>query len=1806
MKRITRTILLCVALLMPTVCIHADDSPTEGVLTSTFVNESEMKADLLQMLADFSKYMKNNWNEAQYPNSVNEACGFFSGESTAANNEQGVRPNADMSMICAFLVKYGKPAGVTLPTGVTWSDIENMAKKSLVFAYSTHKANKLKVCSGGNYWGSVSTSDYVWESSLWAMSVAYSAFFQWDSLSETQKGYVYNMLKAECDYELNRSIPTGYAGDTKAEENGWEADILAATLGLFPDDALAGQWYERMRLFAVNSYSHATDMLNTTPMDIHFNGLSASDLFRGKNLYDDYTLQNHNMFHTSYQNVVMQELGEAALALKMFQQGISGSEQWKTNSLMHNNQAVMDHILNWLATADGELAMPNGNDWSLFLFDQITSYTTQACFNRDANALLLENLAYKNIKARQTTTSDGSWLLRPDVAQRRMGVEAHRVMMTYLMHEVMPTADLEPTTWEQFQTRYDKTKYFPAQNIIRSMSKDRFTCFSWNTSLPDYSGVIVPNSVDKAKIMVPFRTHHTGNLLGVYGKADYSVSVPGRYAMYPDAYAMNGVVTFNSIPQAFCLYATSGNAVILIDALKANSATTVSSEQGGMMGISVDDFTKTQRTIYYQGGSATTDGASYTTWTSPWSNIDNYLGFVVTKHGETVTGAFGDKSNNNSIYTAKIYPSYNGSSSAVGTTMNHIRGFIYYTGVTASETQTLSAKVVDLTTQSSWPEGWHGLLVSDPDGTWYLLLSNLFADDDTPWKNLSVSCPAGAPVFTQETDIAGNDATSTFYCANNFNIANELKVFVSGATSLKAVQADGDSRSAYLKNESGSAQHVSVTIIDESGTARSSSVSVAANSCVLVSLNGGSVQSTNATYPGNYRNVAYGKSVDAYSYDGAHLPFAAIDNDGDTYYKTLNNASNGSEHLTVNLRNKYSISKITVKPQAGENAPASVIPSAGTSEGSLTAISNVSTTTAADGTITMTFDAVDARFVKLQLLGSSQVAVSEIGIYGEENNETTEETTNSLLKNPSFEEDDITGLSTLRTGTYTTTSVVGWTVTNIPGTMAIMTGSATATDNNYGAPGSPSDGSQMFYLRNAWSGVSPSLRQSVELSAGTYTLSVDSKIVGPSNSSAKLVAGSESASLPITANGTNVVPTDWTTTSLTFTLTETTTVSLGVDVVMANSGTGTSVLLDNFKLEKTLFKNPSFEEDDITGLSAVNNSADGLRGYTCTQPKDWSVSGVGVTELIVTKDCYTDNNFGQVGSIPDGTQAYYLRQGWSGGTTTVSNTAPLPAGKYRVSIDYRTGYANSATSSFVFSCGGQSTSSTTFNKGGLGAWSTASVEFTLASEQEVTASIAINWVSGGSCIMIDNLRVEELEETPETDQTAENKARIIANGGDATFLLEDPTCEESGKWKDASLIGWLSESWRGGGVNGYQERTSNGTIYQEVSHIPAGTYKLVAALRANTGGKITPRLNTTSGATFTGLGNNNTTASQINTNGVQMPYDANRGFASQNGTCHGWQWGSVTADVATDGTLTVAFDMVGTSWMSVDDVHLYYISDGTDTFCESVAATGIEDNLIETTLPVTCDIVVANPNTVVKSPNPIFTASGQLNNNLTGGNIKNLQLYDGYSFKCDASAFHIGTASYIRQMPEYVWGTVILPFGMASNEYIQFYNLAGVSTNSMYFKEVSEAPANTPVVFQRLQPTVTNASFTAADAPAIGTEEPQGQSLTNASGWTSEGNYSATKYMDGSQPAYYIAHDQFWLSDETLEVKPFRAWFSYVDGTMTVKQLDIVEGEPTGITSATAEAAAATDGIFYNLSGQRVTRPQKGIYITNGKKILIK
>lgn len=787
---------------------------TEGVITHDFIAERQMKDGMLQMLADFTSYMKANWQPIEDRNSQGYPLGVFKGENTMGSNEQGVRHNADFSMICAFLVKYAQDK-VVLPEGVTWQDLKDWAARSLNYACSTHKANRLYPCAGNSYWGSTSKADSQWESSLWAMSVAYSAFFQWDSLTSEQKGDIERLLEAECDYELERDIPTGYIGDTKAEENGWEVDVLAAALGLFPDNPEAKRWFDRMREFAVNCYSHPSDADDRTVIDPEYDGKTVADLYIGPNLYPDWTLQNHNLFHTSYQNVVMQELGEAALALKLFQKELYGGEKWKSNALMHNNRKVMDNVLNRLALADGELAMPNGNDWSLFLFDQITSYSTMASFLKDPNALFLENMAYKYIKARQKTTGDGSWLLRPDVGSRRMGVEAHRVMMSWLMHEVMPTHDIAPSTWADIMAGYGEIYIFPDQNIVRSSSPSRFVCFSWSDGLKNYSGYIASHNPDNNKIIVPYRSGNNGNFLGWYEvegrKSDAVPVVNAIYETGRNYFVMNGELNCNegALNNRFAIYSTPGNAVIYLDYVTANDTAEIVNGKGGLMAISTDPFTKDSRTLYSDGtasGNVAT-GEVFKKIQSDWINIDNELGFVAL--GNRNMG-FGDRGNNNSILTSKLYALFSDELRRVnrGDVVDR-RNVNYYTSVNAVTTKELRDKTVLLS--ESLPEGWNGVIAPDPDGSYFMLVSNFMGEKgDAALNNIRIG--SKAPVLSVKTKIEDSASFAELSVSQNHSFADELRVFISGS-GLTAVQDPDNPATVYVTNNSIVSTVPEITII---------------------------------------------------------------------------------------------------------------------------------------------------------------------------------------------------------------------------------------------------------------------------------------------------------------------------------------------------------------------------------------------------------------------------------------------------------------------------------------------------------------------------------------------------------------------------------------------------------------------------------------------------------------------------------------------------------------------------------------------------------------------------------------------------------------------------------------------------------------------------------------------------------------------------------------------------------------------------------------------------------------------------------
>ena len=84
---------------------------------------------------------------------------------------------------------------------------------------------------------------------------------------------------------------------------------------------------------------------------------------------------------------------------------------------------------------------------------------------------------------------------------------------------------------------------------------------------------------------------------------------------------------------------------------------------------------------------------------------------------------------------------------------------------------------------------------------------------------------------------------------------------------------------------------------------------------------------------------------------------------------------------------------------------------------------------------------------------------------------------------------------------------------------------------------------------------------------------------------------------------------------------------------------------------------------------------------------------------------------------------------------------------------------------------------------------------------------------------------------------------------------------------------------------------------------------------------------------------------------------------------------------------------------------------------------------------------------------------------------------------------------------------------------------------------------------------------------------------------------------------YFIGGGALYKSEGNTSIKPFRAYLQVKDEAAEVKLF--IDGMATGIESING-TAKAEDGHIYSLAGQRVGKAQKGIYIVNGKKVVVK
>lgn len=201
------------------------------------------------------------------------------------------------------------------------------------------------------------------------------------------------------------------------------------------------------------------------------------------------------------------------------------------------------------------------------------------------------------------------------------------------------------------------------------------------------------------------------------------------------------------------------------------------------------------------------------------------------------------------------------------------------------------------------------------------------------------------------------------------------------------------------------------------------------------------------------------------------------------------------------------------------------------------------------------------------------------------------------------------------------------------------------------------------------------------------------------------------------------------------------------------------------------------------------------------------------------------------------------------------------------------------------------------------------------------------------------------------------------------------------------------------------------------------------------------------------------------------------------------------------------------------------------------------------------------------------------------------------------------------------WSTIVLPFAMTTAQMkeafgndVQLANFTGYEAEeddggdivgiTVKFASANAIEANHPYIIKVSKAitefTVDNVDVDPEDEPTVATVK------RTRKAWSELiGTYVANTEVPSK--TLFLNSNKFYYSTGSTKMKGYRAYFDFydvltdVDDNYEVKMyINEIETKVEGLNVLDAE------GHIYDLSGRKVSKPQRGVYIVNGKKALIK
>lgn len=231
------------------------------------------------------------------------------------------------------------------------------------------------------------------------------------------------------------------------------------------------------------------------------------------------------------------------------------------------------------------------------------------------------------------------------------------------------------------------------------------------------------------------------------------------------------------------------------------------------------------------------------------------------------------------------------------------------------------------------------------------------------------------------------------------------------------------------------------------------------------------------------------------------------------------------------------------------------------------------------------------------------------------------------------------------------------------------------------------------------------------------------------------------------------------------------------------------------------------------------------------------------------------------------------------------------------------------------------------------------------------------------------------------------------------------------------------------------------------------------------------------------------------------------------------------------------------------------------------------------------------------NPNCLFyvtdaTLAGD--NVIVGTECQKLVLSEDAAFFAP-KAFTAAEVSFDRDFAAGRVNTFVLPFTFTVPDGISVTKLNKVEGTTLTFSPVTTAEANTPYLIEtnetRPFDALTNVEVAATAAADV-----------TVSGVTHHGAFDSETVTSGETAYYGWNENGEFVKATTGTLLPFRTYLT-TSAAQAAPAFKVIMDKPTGIDTITT---TETDGAIYDLTGRRVEKAVKGIYIRDGKKVYIK